>query len=76
VLGATREYLPSGPVTSSFIVKNMLHAWNQGMSSLHDPRTPKRFMDFTADIEHDGFSDADKPGKPARLDASPLLGRK
>lgn len=58
------------------IVKNMLHAWNQGMSSLRDPRTPQRFMRLTADIERAGFSDADKPAKPARLDESPLLARK
>jgi hypothetical protein len=65
-----------GPGSSSFIVKNILHAWNQGMSSLHDPRTPKRFMDSTADIEHAGFSDADKPGSAHAWMPQPLLGRK
>jgi serine/threonine-protein kinase HipA len=58
------------------IVKNMLHAWNEGMSSLRDPRTPERFMGLTTDIERAGFCDADKPAKSARLDESPLLGRK
>lgn len=58
------------------IAKNMVHAWNQGMSSLRDPRMPTRFMSLTDDIERAGFSDADPPAKPARLDESSLLGRR
>lgn len=58
------------------IVKNMLQAWNQGMSSLRDPRGPRHFMGLTADIERAGFSSADKPEKPARLDESPLLAKR
>lgn len=55
------------------VAKNMVHAWNAGMSSLRDPRTPEKFMGLTQAIEHAGFSDADKPAKAARVDESPLL---
>jgi len=74
------EYQCAGELTGvtwwSGIVKNTLHAWNQGMPSLRDPRTPKRFMGLTTGIERAGFRDAAEPAKPARLDEPALLARK
>lgn len=58
------------------VAKNMAHAWNQGMSSIRDQRTPKRFMGLSAAIERAGFSGADEMPKGARVDESPLMARR
>lgn len=73
-----RELIELGKNDSAWhgVAKNMVHAWNEGMSSLRDPRTPKKFMGLTEDIERAGFADADRPPKAKRLNESQLLGRR
>lgn len=47
------------------ITKQMLHAWNEGMASLRDPKTSAAFKGLSADILAAGFSDPEPP-EPTR----------
>jgi serine/threonine-protein kinase HipA len=46
------------------IAKQMLHAWNDGMASLHSIRMEGRYKRLSADIEAAGFSDPTPPEPP------------
>ena len=43
------------------LAKQMLHAWNEGMSSLRSTRSHKSMKQLTPHIEAAGFSDTEPP---------------
>lgn len=47
------------------VAKQMVHAWNEGMSSLRDPKRAMAFKGLDAAIAAAGFSDSEPP-EPAR----------
>lgn len=46
------------------VAKQMMHAWNEGMSSLRDPKQAVEFRGLDAAIATAGFSAPDLPEKP------------
>lgn len=55
------------------IAKQMLHAWNEGIASLHSPRGIAQFKGLSADIKAAGFSDPTPPKPPKTIVRSELL---
>lgn len=43
------------------IAKQMVHAWNEGISSLRDPKRARQFRGLDGAITAAGFSDAASP---------------
>lgn len=58
------------------VAKNMVHAWNDGMSSLRSPKQTAQFRGLNAPIADAGFSDPESPVlSKEKLGASELLAR-
>jgi len=58
------------------VAKNMVHAWNDGMSSLRSPKQSAQFTGLNAPIAEAGFSDPESPVLyKEKLGASELLAR-
>jgi serine/threonine-protein kinase HipA len=55
------------------VAKQMLHAWNDGMTSLRSVRKYPLFKGLSEHIKAAGFSDATPPERPQRLGQSELL---
>ena len=45
------------------VAKHMVHAWNEGMSSLRDPRKSVAFRGLDSAIAAAGFSEPERPGR-------------
>lgn len=58
------------------IGKNMLHAWNEGMAAVRDPRRPVEAKKLTKTIEKAGFSGPTRATSKGRSGRSPLLGKR
>jgi serine/threonine-protein kinase HipA len=55
------------------IAKQMLNAWNDGMTSLQSARMEKKYAGLSQDIQAAGFSDPAPPLRPRAAGRSPLL---
>lgn len=56
------------------VAKQMVHAWNEGMASLRDPRQSLAFRGLDAAITAAAFSDPEPPEPPPVIGRSELLG--
>lgn len=58
------------------VAKQMVYAWNDGMASLHSPKTTVAFRGLNDAIAHAGFSEPEKPeSERVVIGRSELLGR-
>lgn len=57
------------------ISKQMLYAWDEGMTSLRSARMDPKYHGLRADIKAAGFSDPAAPEKPPVIGRSPLMGK-
>lgn len=57
------------------IAKQMLYAWDEGMTSLRSVRMEKRYRGLSADIKAAGFSGPAPPERPRAIGRSELLGK-
>jgi serine/threonine-protein kinase HipA len=57
------------------IAKQMLYAWDEGMTSLRSVRMEKKHRGLSADIKAAGFSDPAPPERPNAIGRSELLGK-
>jgi serine/threonine-protein kinase HipA len=57
------------------VAKQMLHAWNEGMTSLRSVRMEKKYRGLSEVIQAAGFSDPTPPERPKAIGRSERLGK-